>query len=237
MREFAHLPTRRYTSAMEVGPSAIGIVANIAIVAVPVLAAIVFHEVAHGVVAFACGDPTAARHGRLTLNPLPHIDPVGTLVLPGVLLLLPYVLGTPSVVFGWARPVPVDFGRLRRPRRDAILVALAGPGTNLALAALSAFVLAALAAAPASSIIATGLQKMAVASLQINCVLAVFNLLPVPPLDGGRILSAILPAPAARLLARAEGVGFVVVLLVVLNSNLVPRLVEPVLAFFLRMAG
>src|SRR5689334_20002571 len=136
----------RYTPAMPSSASAV--VAHVAIVAVPVVAAIVLHEVAHGAVAYVCGDPTAARHGRLTLNPIPHVDPVGTLLLPGILLLAPLLFGTPAVVFGWARPVPVNFAALRRPRRDAILVALAGPVTNLILAAASAFVLGALPRTP-----------------------------------------------------------------------------------------
>src|SRR2546427_3158756 len=106
------------------------VIARIAIFAVPVLAAIVFHEVAHGAVAYALGDPSAARHGRLTLNPLPHIDPFGTILLPALLLLAPLLFGTPAVVFGYARPVPVDVRRLRHPRRDAVLVALAGPGAH-----------------------------------------------------------------------------------------------------------
>src|SRR2546422_1731199 len=105
-------------------PGAQGI-AGVAIVAVPILVAVVFHEVAHGAVAYAFGDPTAARAGRLTLNPLPHIDPFGTVILPGLLILAPYLLGTRAFVFGYARPVPVDFRRLGHPRRDTLLVALA----------------------------------------------------------------------------------------------------------------
>jgi Zn-dependent protease len=118
-----------------------------------------------------------------------------------------------------------------------VLVALAGPGTNLALAALSAFALAALPATAEPASLVSGLAQVAGASLMINCVLAVFNLLPVPPLDGGRIMTALLPARAAQALSRLEGVGFVVVLLVVMNSDVVSRLVRPVVRFFLRLAG
>jgi len=216
--------------------SASAIIAHAAIVAVPVIAAIVLHEVAHGAVAYACGDPTAARHGRLTLNPIPHVDPVGTLLLPGILLLAPLLFGTPAVVFGWARPVPVNFARLRRPRRDAILVALAGPVTNLILAAASAFVLGMLPRTPEPGLGVTVLGMLAVASLSINCVLAVFNLLPVPPLDGGRVLTALLPERVARALVPLERIALIVLFLVVMQGNVVSRLVQPVMRFFLRLA-
>jgi len=221
---------------MPPGVNAGQVIGHIAIVAVPILAAIVFHEVAHGAVAYAFGDPTAARLGRLTLNPLPHIDPFGTIILPAILLLTPLLLGTPTVIFGWAKPVPVDVRQLGHPRRDALLVALAGPAANLALAALSAVALGLLPHGGTPESVASGLRQMAVASLSVNCVLAIFNLLPVPPLDGGRVLTALLPRAAARALARIEGVGFVIVLLVVMNSNLVSRLVRPVITFFLRLA-
>src|SRR5438128_4671336 len=211
-------------------PGAQGIV-GVAIVAVPILVAVVFHEVAHGAVAYAFGDPTAARAGRLTLNPIPHIDPFGTVILPGLL----YLFTHGAFLFGYARPVPVDFGRLRHPRRDAVLVALAGPATNLVLATVSAFVLGLLPPPQAASASAHLPRHEALGSLTLNCVLAVFNLLPVPPLDGGRVLTAFLPSGAARALARMEGVGLVIVLLVVMNSNVVVRLVHPLMAFLLRM--
>src|SRR4029453_5036318 len=160
------------------------VMARVAIVAVPLLAAVVLHEVAHGVVAYACGDPTAARAGRLTLNPLAHVDPVGTLLVPGLLLLMPLLLGSPPFVFGWAKPVPIDPRWFRRPRLDALLVALAGPGTNVVLAVLSALALGALAAPVEVTPITRLLANVAGQSIVINCVLAVFNLLPIPPLDG-----------------------------------------------------
>jgi Zn-dependent protease len=193
--------------------------------------------VAHGAVAYVLGDPTAARHGRLTLNPIPHIDPVGTILLPGLLLLAPHILGTPAFVFGWAKPVPVDVRRLGHPRRDGVIVALAGPATNLLLAGASAIVLAVLPESTEAGTLSAGLAQMALASVWINCVLAVFNLIPVPPLDGGRLLTALLPASASRAVRRIEGVGFIVVLLVVMNTNLVGWLVRPVVGFYLRLAG
>jgi Zn-dependent protease len=200
----------------------------------PIVAAIVFHEVAHGAVAYTFGDPTAARAGRLTLNPIPHIDPFGTIILPGLLYLATHGLRSP-IIFGYARPVPVDFSRLRHPRRDAILVALAGPLTNLLLATASAFVLVQLPTPAAASGATRILGAAARQSLAINCVLAVFNLLPVPPLDGGRVVTALLPAAAARALAGVERIGLVILLLIVMNTDLVRRLVLPLMTFLIEM--
>ncbi len=207
------------------------LVARIVIVAVPLLVAVVLHEVAHGAVAYACGDPTAARAGRLTLNPLPHVDPVGTVLLPGLLLLTSLALGSSPFFFGWAKPVPVDPRWFRRPRLDGLLVALAGPGTNLVLATASAVLWGWLASTPEPSAVQAFLASLAVQSVVINCVLAVFNLLPIPPLDGGRVLTAVLPERGARLLGRLEGVGLLVVIVVVMNTGIVGTLVRPVIAF------
>jgi len=211
------------------------VIAQVVLSAVPILAAIVFHEVAHGAVAFLLGDPTAARHGRLTLNPLPHIDPIGTVLLPGFLLVTSFLMGTSPFVFGWAKPVPVDYRQLHHPRRDAVLVALAGPLTNLLLATLSAFVLAAIPGDVESGSLVHGVGLMAQTSVVINCVLAVFNLMPIPPLDGGHVLTAILPERAVRMLRRVERFGFIIVILIALNTNLVSHLVRPLLVFFLRL--
>jgi Zn-dependent protease len=214
------------------------VMARVAIVAVPLLAAVVLHEVAHGVVAYACGDPTAARAGRLTLNPLAHVDPVGTLLVPGLLLLMPLLLGTTPFVFGWAKPVPIDPRWFRRPRLDGLLVALAGPGTNLILAVGSAIILGWLAATMTEATPATRfVANLAAQSIVINCVLAVFNMLPIPPLDGGRVLTAVLPEDAARVLNQLERVGIVLVLLVVLNTGILSRLVRPVVAWCYALAG
>src|SRR5262245_66050707 len=149
------------------------VMASVAIVAVPLLVAVVLHEVAHGAVAYSCGDPTAARAGRLTLNPIAHIDPVGTIIVPSILLLTPLLFGGPSFVFGWAKPVPIDPRWFRRPRLDGLLVALAGPGTNIVLAVLSALVLGALAASADVTPTTRFLANLAGQSIVINCVLAV----------------------------------------------------------------
>lgn len=212
------------------------VVAQVALSAVPMLAAIVFHEVAHGAVAYVLGDPTAARAGRLTLNPLPHIDPVGSVLLPGFLLVTSFMAGSSPFVFGWAKPVPVDYRQLRHPRRDSILVALAGPGTNLLLATLSAAVLAAIPVDVERGSLLHGLGLMAQTSVIVNCVLAVFNLMPIPPLDGGHVLLGVLPLPAVRVLRRIEGIGFIIVILIAMNTNVVSYLVRPLLHFFLRTA-
>jgi Zn-dependent protease len=174
--------------------------------AIPVLFAITLHEVAHGWMARYFGDRTAEMLGRLSLNPLRHIDPVGTVLVPGLLLLA----GGP--LFGWAKPVPVATGALRHPRRAMILVALAGPAANLLMAAAWCAVLGAVMRVHGNVTLEYWIASMAQAGIVTNAVLAVFNLLPIPPLDGGRVLSGLLPP---RLSARLESVapaGLIIVL-------------------------
>jgi Zn-dependent protease len=172
---------------------------------VPVIVAITFHEAAHGWVAERFGDPTARLLGRVTFNPIKHVDPVGTLLLPGLLLLF-----KAPFLFGYAKPVPVNFARLNHPKRDMIWVALAGPGVNIALALGSALALRLVY--PPSSEVTDWLSQNLINSIQINVLLAVFNLLPIPPLDGGRVLTVLLPQPYSLRFARIERYGLVILL-------------------------
>ena len=187
-----------------------------------ILAALTFHEYAHGWVANKLGDPTARLSGRLTFNPLAHLDPIGTLAL----------IFSPV---GWAKPVPVNFHNLRHPRRDMVWVAAAGPGANLILAAVSAWSLrlfeggGAIVESSWLAGLATPLYLMLQVSVLINVALAIFNLLPLPPLDGGRIVSGLLPPRQAASYGRLERYGFVI-LLVLIFSGAVDRLIWPPIA-------
>jgi Zn-dependent protease len=192
----------------------LNIVFQIALAAVPVILAITLHEAAHGYAALALGDDTARKMGRLSLNPIRHIDPVGTLLLPGALVLGQVLtLGHISFLFGWAKPVPISAWRIRDPRRGMALVAAAGPAANFVLAWLGALAMHGLPyLSDAGALIAeTGLETFILS----NLILGLFNLLPIPPLDGGRIVVGVLPERMAAAWARLERAGIVIVLLLV----------------------
>jgi Zn-dependent protease len=183
----------------------------------PALIAITLHEAAHGWVAWRLGDDTARRLGRVTFNPLRHIDPFGTVILPAMLLLA----SGGRMMFGFAKPVPVNFTRLNRPRRDMVLVAAAGPGINLAMAILAAALVARFPAVPNGALEWLGYNLSS--AVWINALLAVFNMLPLPPLDGGRVAVGLLPVALARPLSRLEPYGFFIILGVVFILPLLGR--------------
>lgn len=203
------------------------IVQKLAVWALPVIFAITLHEVAHGWVARYLGDPTAARLGRLTLNPLKHVDPIGTVVLPGVLL----AIG--GFIMGWAKPVPVDYRNLRNPRRDMAIVAVAGPLSNLAMAIAWGLVYKFAAETGAQEGTWYGVMQMGRAGIIINISLMVLNLLPLPPLDGGRVLTGLLPARAAYQFAQIEPYGFIILILLIVTKVLGTILYWPLVLSYL----
>jgi Zn-dependent protease len=172
---------------------------------VPILIAITFHEAAHAYAAWKLGDDTAHRLGRVTFNPFKHVDLFGTILLPALLFLT-----KAPFLFGWAKPVPVAFGRLGSPRRDMALVALAGPLTNVMLAFVSAVLLRIVPLLPEA--IAPWLVQTLYQSILLNLILAIFNMMPIPPLDGGRVVTSILPNVLAKPFARLERYGFIILL-------------------------
>lgn len=189
------------------------LIQKIAVWALPVIFAITVHEVAHGWVANRLGDPTARMLGRLTLNPIKHIDPIGTVLVPAVLL----ALG--GFMFGWAKPVPVTAQNLKNPRRDMAIVAAAGPAVNLIMAVLWALVARFAQFLPSESL-AMPLTYMGFAGISINILLAVLNLLPIPPLDGGRVVSNLLPPRASAQYDQIEPYGFFILLGLIITGAL-----------------
>jgi Zn-dependent protease len=189
------------------------LIQTIAIAAIPILFAITLHEAAHGYVARYFGDPTADREGRISLNPIHHIDPVGTILLP----ILTLWLG--GVLFGWAKPVPVNFGALRHPKKDMLWVALAGPATNLVMA-LGWGLLAMLAMSLQDNYFAEPMMEMSQIGIRINIVLIALNMLPLPPLDGGRVAVSLLPHKQAFMLARLEPYGMFILIFMVMTPLL-----------------
>lgn len=197
------------------------------ILIVPILTAIVFHEVGHGYMAKLLGDPTAARQGRLSLNPIAHIDPIGTILVPGLLYF------SSGFLFGWAKPVPVNYNLLGSPRRDSALVAIAGPAVNF----IFLFIWSALVAV-AVSLQTSVLAKMSMVGIQINIILIALNLLPIPPLDGSRVVASFLPPQLAYQYERLSFLGFIVVILLVV-SGIFSHYLHPILMvgtnFFIRL--
>jgi len=195
------------------------IIQGIAIYALPVIFAITLHEAAHGYVAKHYGDLTAYAQGRVSLNPLRHIDPMGTIIVPLVLFVLSKMTVGAGFIFGWAKPVPVNFGNLRRPKRDMLWVAAAGPGANLFMALLWALVIK-LGLAMSESDYAKPMMLMGYAGIKINAILLVLNLLPLPPLDGGRIAVSLLPHRIAYRFSQIEPYGFMILLFLLFTGVL-----------------
>ncbi len=206
------------------------LISTLTIWALPVLFAITLHEAAHGYAALYFGDATAKLAGRISLNPLRHIDPVGTIIVPGLIVIMSSLAGAGAMLFGWAKPVPVNFGRLRNPKADMFWVAAAGPFANL-LMALGWALLFKLAVVAPDSVYALPMAKMADAGIQINAVLMVLNLVPLPPLDGGRIAVSLLPPGPAYKFAQIEPYGFPI-LLFLLFTGILGDILGPLVAIF-----
>src|SRR6476659_619801 len=202
------------------------LVQTIVLWAVPVVFAITLHDAAHGYVARMFGDQTAWMLGRVTLNPIKHIDPVGTIAVPGALIVLSALTHAPLFLFGWAKPVPVNFANLRNPKRDMFWVAGAGPAINFVMALGWALLLR--AALPGSALGSDGLEEMASAGVQINLMLMALNLLPILPLDGGRIAVSLLPRSMAAGYSKTEPYGFMLVI-ILLATGLLGTLMQPLL--------
>ncbi|MCW8887528.1 MAG: site-2 protease family protein [Gammaproteobacteria bacterium] len=203
----------------------LGLIQKIAVWIVPVLFAITVHEVAHGWMAKQLGDKTAMMLGRLTLNPIKHIDPVGTLLVPGVLL----TFG--GFIFGWAKPVPITWENLKQPKRDVALVSIAGPLSNLLMAIFWMLMIRlSLMMGTTTDSVSIFLVYIGVAGVIINTVLMILNMLPIPPLDGGRVLGALLPGPLSWQLSRLEPYGLPILILL-LATGMLGKIIGPLVTF------
>lgn len=211
------------------------LIQKIVVFALPVIFAITLHEAAHGYVARFFGDMTAAAAGRITANPLKHIDPVGTILVPLVILLTSKLLGGGMILFGWAKPVPVNFGRLRRPKQDMLWVALAGPGMNFIMAVFWALMIQ-LGHALGSSFVSAPLMLMGAAGVFINVILMALNLIPLPPLDGGRIAVSLLPVKQAMQFARLEPYGLFI-LLGLMFTGILGFILWPLISVFIGLTA
>jgi Zn-dependent protease len=198
--------------------------ATIVLWAVPVVFAITLHEAAHGYVARRFGDQTAYMLGRVSLNPLKHIDPIGTIAVPGFLIAMSVLTKAPLFIFGWAKPVPVQFANLRNPKRDMLWVAVAGPMANLVMAIGWGFLFKLVSSDGTTDY--AGVELMANVGVQVNLMLMALNLLPILPLDGGRVAVSLLPHRIAAAYARLEPYGFVLVI-ILLMTGLLSRLMDP----------
>jgi len=211
------------------------LIQKIAVFALPVIFAITLHEAAHGYVARFFGDMTAAMQGRITLNPLKHIDPVGTILVPLVILLTSKLLGGGAILFGWAKPVPVNFAQLRRPKQDMLWVAAAGPGINLVMAVFWALMIQ-LGQALGSGFAGAPLMLMGAAGVFINVILMALNLIPLPPLDGGRIAVSLLPLKQAIQFSRLEPYGLFI-LLALLFTGILGIVLWPLISLFIGLVA
>ena len=204
------------------------LILKIAVSAVPIIFAITVHEASHGYAAKYFGDLTAERLGRITLNPLKHIDPLGTILLPAITLMVG------GVLFGWAKPVPVNFGNLRNPKKDMLWVAAAGPASNLVMAIMWGMLLGYVQRGLQAGNFSTSAYffvEMAYVGISINIVLMVLNLLPMPPLDGGRIAVSLLPNNLAFQLSKIEKYGFII-LIALMFAGVLGKILSPFISFF-----
>lgn len=211
------------------------LIQKIAVFALPVIFAITLHEAAHGYVARYFGDMTAAAAGRITANPVRHIDPVGTILVPLIILVTSKLLGGGTILFGWAKPVPVNFANLRRPKQDMLWVAAAGPGMNLVMAVFWALMIQ-LGHALGSGFASTPLMLMGAAGVFINVILMALNLIPLPPLDGGRIAVSLLPMRQAIQFSRIEPYGLFI-LLGLLFTGVLGIILWPLITLFIGLVA